>query len=72
MPFDKEPSPHVPEETNETGSYRTTFTIPETAGPAGVIVFDGVTQPIYLWVNGQQVGYSQDSRLQLNSISPPT
>ena len=62
--FDKSNPPHVPEETNETGSYRTTFTIPESWQDRQVfIVFDGVDSAFYLWVNGQQVGYSQDSRL---------
>jgi beta-galactosidase len=63
-PFDKSNPPYTPEETNETGSYRTTFTIPENwQGRQIFIVFDGVDSAFYLWVNGQQVGYSQDSRL---------
>ena len=62
--FDKTNPPYVPEETNETGSYRTTFHIPETWQERQVfLVFDGVDSAFYLWVNGQQVGYSQDSRL---------
>ena len=48
---------------NPVGSYRTAFKI-----PAGwkqretFIVFDGVDSAFYLWINGQKVGYSQDSR----------
>ena len=62
--FDKTNPPFTPEETNETGSYRTTFTIPEDWQERQVfIVFDGVDSAFYLWVNGEQVGYSQDSRL---------
>ncbi|HEU0297266.1 MAG TPA: glycoside hydrolase family 2 TIM barrel-domain containing protein [Anaerolineales bacterium] len=62
--FDKSNPPFIPEATNETGSYRTTFTIPEDWQDRQVfIVFDGVDSAFYLWVNGEQVGYSQDSRL---------
>jgi len=62
--FDKSNPPHVQEDTNETGSYLTTFTIPEDwQGRQVFIVFDGVDSAFYLWVNGKQVGYSQDSRL---------
>ncbi len=56
--------PRVQEDTNEVGSYRTTFTIPkEWKGRQVFIHFDGVDSAFYLWINGQQVGYSQDSRL---------
>ncbi len=62
--FDKTNPPHIQEDTNETGSYRTTFNIPEDWQDRQVfIVFDGVDSAFYLWVNGQEVGYSQDSRL---------
>jgi beta-galactosidase len=62
--FDKSNPPHVQENTNETSSYRSTFTIPESWQDRQVfLVFDGVDSAFYLWVNGQQVGYSQDSRL---------
>jgi len=62
--FDKTNPPFIPQETNETGSYLTTFTIPENwDGRQVFIVFDGVDSAFYVWVNGQQVGYSQDSRL---------
>lgn len=62
--FDKSNPPHVQENTNETGCYRKTFTIPEDwQGRQIFIVFDGVDSAFYLWVNGQMVGYSQDSRL---------
>jgi len=50
-------------ERNPVGSYRTEFTVPEDwAGREVFIHFDGVASAFYLWVNGQQVGYSQDSR----------
>ncbi len=62
--FDKGAPPYIPQDTNETGSYLTTFNIPDDwQGRQVFIVFDGVDSAFYLWVNGEQVGYSQDSRL---------
>jgi len=47
---------------NPVGSYRTEFTIPaEWDGRKIFIHFDGVKSAFYLWINGQEVGYSQDS-----------
>ena len=61
-PFTPNP-PYVPEE-NPTGCYRTTFTIPENWKDAQVFLnFDGVNSAFHLWVNGQPVGFSKDSRL---------
>jgi len=54
--------PQVPIEHNEVGSYRTTFTIPENwSGRDIYISFQGVKTAYYVWVNGQFVGYSEDS-----------
>jgi beta-galactosidase len=48
---------------NPIGSYRTEFSIPSSwKGRETFIVFDGVNSAFYLWINGQKVGYSQDSR----------
>ena len=48
---------------NPIGSYRRTFTIPaDWNGRQIFINFDGVDSAFYLWINGQMVGYSQDSR----------
>ncbi len=63
-PFPPDYMPEVPKDNNPVGSYRTTFTVPEAwDGKQVFIVFDGVDSAFYLWVNGQYVGYSQDSRL---------
>ena len=63
-PFCPDYMPEVPKDDNPVGCYRTTFTVPETwAGKQVFIVFEGVDSAFYLWVNGQPVGYSQDSRL---------
>lgn len=48
---------------NPVGSYRRTFTVDESwKGREIFINFDGVDSAFYLWVNGEKVGYSQDSR----------
>ncbi len=61
--FDASRMPRVPE-NNPVGSYRTAFSLPpDWAGKQVFINFDGVDSAFYLWVNGQMVGYSQDSRL---------
>ncbi|MCU0795161.1 MAG: DUF4981 domain-containing protein [Akkermansiaceae bacterium] len=50
-------------ERNPVSSYRRTFTIPETwKGRHTFITFNGVASAFYLWVNGEKVGYSEDSR----------
>jgi beta-galactosidase len=61
-PFPPNP-PYVPEE-NPTGCYRTTFTLdPGWSGRDVFLLFESVDSAFYLWVNGQEVGYSQGSRL---------
>ena len=48
---------------NPVGSYRRNFTVPTNWRNRQVFVqFDGVDSAFYLWINGQKVGYSQDSR----------
>ncbi len=52
------------EERNPVGSYRRTFDLPAAwAGRRTYLVFGGVSSAFYVWVNGQRVGYSEDSRL---------
>ncbi|HZI31214.1 MAG TPA: hypothetical protein VFF11_02665, partial [Candidatus Binatia bacterium] len=44
-------------------SYRRTFELPSLWNHRRVFVhFDGVDSAFYLWINGQRVGYSQNSR----------
>ena len=48
---------------NPVGSYRRTFELPsDWQGRNVFLQFDGVDSAFYVWVNGQQVGYSEDSR----------
>ena len=61
----REPAPHhtTYKHRNEVGSYRRTFTIPEEwDGREVYINFDGVDSFFYLWINGQYVGFSKNSR----------
>jgi beta-galactosidase len=54
--------PIAPTEYNPVGSYKHTFTIPsEWDGRQTFLSFQGVESAFYVWVNGQQVGYSEDS-----------
>ena len=48
---------------NEVGSYRREFDIPQNwKGREVFIDFDGVDSFFYLWINGQYVGFSKNSR----------
>ena len=61
-PFDPNP-PFVPKE-NPTGCYRQVFSVdPAWSGREIFLSFESVDSAFYLWINGQEVGYSQDSRL---------
>jgi beta-galactosidase len=50
-------------ERNPTGQYRRTFDLPQGWKEQGqtFLRFDGVMSAFYVWVNGEQVGYSQGS-----------
>ena len=51
------------EERDPVGSYRRTFDVPKDwDGRRVLLTFDGVDSAFYLWVNGQKVGYSLNSR----------
>jgi len=68
-PFDGKPSKITPVkgliselEPNATGSYKRTFTVPESWDGQDVYLhFDGVYSAFNVWVNGKFVGYSQGS-----------
>ena len=53
----------VPEDFNPTGLYRREFTFDKNWADCEIfIVFGGVNSAFYLWINGEKVGYSQDSK----------
>ena len=48
---------------NEVGQYMRTFTIPESWREREIYIsFDGVDSFFYLWINGNYVGFSKNSR----------
>lgn len=49
---------------NPVGSYVTTFVVSDIASSDWILEFEAVSSAFYVWVNGNQVGYSQ------NSMSP--
>ena len=61
-PHEKNP-PLMQKDYNPTGSYKTEFTIPETwEGKEIYLHFGAVSSAMYVWINEQQVGYSEDSK----------
>ncbi len=62
-PFPPNP-PFVPEDYNPVGSYIREFTAPDDWKNMDIFLdFEGVESAFYCWVNGELVGYSEDSRL---------
>ena len=52
----------APEKNNPVGTYRHHFTVDKSwHGQQVFINFDGVESAMYLWVNGQYIGYAEDS-----------
>ncbi len=64
LPFSSEPvPPRVPHQENPVGSYRRTFVLPGSWLDRQVFLhFGGVNSAFYVWINGQEVGYSQGSK----------
>ena len=57
--------PYVEERNNYTGSYRREFLIPsEWKGERIFMHVGSATSNLTLWVNGQEVGYSEDSKME--------
>ncbi|WP_288259399.1 glycoside hydrolase family 2 TIM barrel-domain containing protein [uncultured Bacteroides sp.] len=55
--------PNVDPENDPVGSYKRTFRVPDDwIGNKIVLHFGAVSSAFYVWVNGQLVGYSQDSK----------
>ncbi len=61
-PFPKNP-PHIPHDYNPVGSYKKSFLIPEGwSGKEIFIQFGAVKSAAYFWLNGEFIGYNQDSK----------
>lgn len=55
--------PTIQDHYNPVGSYKRTFTIPAGWRDKKIILhFGAVSSAMYVWVNGQSVGYSEDSK----------
>jgi beta-galactosidase len=60
-PFEATP-PHIVADTNAVGLYRTTFTLPAAWEDKPLFLhFGGVQSACYVWLNGQLLGYHEDS-----------
>lgn len=64
-PYAFEPNPpFIQRHFNPVGSYRQRFEVPSGWGGRRVVLhFGSVNSAGYLWVNGQYVGYTEDSKL---------
>ncbi|RMA78832.1 glycoside hydrolase family 2 TIM barrel-domain containing protein [Umboniibacter marinipuniceus] len=57
--------PELPQTYNPVGQYRKQFTLPDTWQNERVVAhFGAVKSAFYVYVNGQRVGYSEDSKTQ--------
>lgn len=57
--------PHVPEDINPVGSYRKSFKLDKSwEGQRIMLHLGAVKSAFYLWINGEYVGYSEDSKLE--------
>ncbi len=55
--------PFIDHKYNPVGSYKRTFMVPANwKGMDVYVYFGGVNSAMYLWVNGEKVGYSEDSK----------
>ena len=55
-------APNIDKNNNPVGSYKREFTIPVNWKNREIFIhFGGVKSAFYLWINGEQVGYSQGS-----------
>lgn len=64
LPDDKPNPPHVPHQYNPVGSYRKVITIDKNWNGKDIYLhFGAIRSAFYVWVNGQWVGYSEDSKL---------
>ncbi|MCU4157212.1 DUF4981 domain-containing protein [Carboxylicivirga sp. A043] len=73
VPYPFEPNPpFVPVDHNPVGSYKRQFKIPQSwDGKQVIIHFGAVNSAMYLWINGQKVGYGEGSKTPMEfDITP--
>ncbi len=57
--------PQIPTENNHVGSYRKEIVVPANWNGKEIYAhFGSAVSNLYLWVNGQFIGYSEDSKLE--------
>ncbi len=55
--------PLIPEDNSPVGSYRRTFELPKEWNNKQIVLhFGSVASAFYVWINGKEVGYAQDSK----------
>lgn len=60
--FPKNP-PYIDKEDSPSGAYRHTFNIPDNWDGRRVFLhFEGGTNSMYVWVNGEKVGYTENAK----------
>lgn len=63
-PFEPVDPPLIPDNDNPTGLYRTSFKVPNSWRNMEVTLqFGGVSSAYYVYLNGEFIGYSEDSHL---------
>lgn len=56
---------NIPSDYNPVGSYKRSFRIPDSWDERRIFIHLGaVKSAFYIWINGQYVGYSEDSKLE--------
>jgi beta-galactosidase len=56
--------PNIPEDNNPVGSYKRSFSIPSSwEGEEVFMHLGGVNSAFFIWINGEKVGYSVDTKL---------
>ncbi|MCF7740247.1 MAG: DUF4981 domain-containing protein [Candidatus Marinimicrobia bacterium] len=61
-PFPKN-QPYPPTDFNPVGSYKHSFQVPDSWDNNEIFIhFGGVNSAFYLWINGEKVGYHEDSK----------
>ena len=62
-PFEPNP-PYVPKDSNPIGLYRRNFVVPTDWKDEEIFLhFAGVQSAMYVWLNGEKVGYHEDGML---------